>query len=64
MLVSSDDRRVLAPDLAGAVAHARVDPTFGDALCMMRCAGRSLPADMVWLRHDLGGCDWAVDHAG
>ena len=31
---------------------------------MMRCAGRSLPADMVWLRHDLGSCSWTGDHAG
>jgi hypothetical protein len=51
-----DEIRRLAPDLAGAVAQAGVNPTL---------TGRELQnalRSVIPSRH--GSCDWTVDHAG
>ena len=55
-LVSQAERPVLAPDLAGTVAHAGVDPTL---------EGRALQdALRAAIAHRRGSCWWDVDHAG
>jgi hypothetical protein len=52
----SNERHAIAPDLAGAVAQAGVDPTL---------EGRALQDALrraIAIRR--GYCDWTVDHAG
>src|SRR5215204_5965035 len=50
------DRPVLAPDLAGTVAYAGVDPTL---------EGRALQDALLReIGHRRGYCWWDVDHAG
>jgi hypothetical protein len=54
--VSARNRSVLAPDLAGAVAQAGVDPML---------AGRALQdALRSAIATRRGYCSWDVDHAG
>ena len=49
------DRPILARDLAGAVAHAGVDPTLD---------GRALQdALLTAITSRTGSCSWDVDHA-
>ena len=55
-LVSMRDRPVLAPDLAGAVAQAGVDPTLEG-----RALQDALRSAIATRR---GYCSWDVDHAG
>jgi hypothetical protein len=53
---SRAERPVLAPDLAGTVAYAGVDPTL---------QGRALQdALLAAIAHRRGYCWWIVDHAG
>ena len=55
-MVRAHERLVLAPDLAGAVAQAGVDPTL---------EGRALQDALrqaIAMRR--GYCSWDVDHAG
>ena len=55
-LVSTGERPVLAPDLAGAVAQAGVDPSLN---------GRALQdARRRAIATRRGSCSWTVDHAG
>jgi hypothetical protein len=54
--VSSSTRPILAPDLAGAVAQAGVDPTLDD-----RALQDAIRAAIATRR---GYCSWDVDHAG
>ena len=55
-MVSRDERPVLAPDLAGAVEQAGVDPTL---------EGRALQdALRRAIAYRRGSCSWDVDHAG
>jgi hypothetical protein len=54
--VSAADRSVLAPDRAGTVAYANVDPTL---------EGRALQDALrraIAIRRSY--CSWSVDHAG
>jgi hypothetical protein len=54
-LVSDKERPVLAPDLAGTVAQAGVDPTFD---------GRALQDALLGaIAKRRGSCSWTVDHA-
>jgi hypothetical protein len=54
--VNARDRPVLAPDLAGTVAQAGVDPTL---------EGRALQDALLReIAHRRGSCWWDVDHAG
>jgi hypothetical protein len=55
-LVNSRDRPILAPDLAGAMAQAGVDPTREG-----RALHDALRAAIATRR---GYCSWDVDHAG
>ena len=55
-LVRSDDRPVLAPDLAGAVAQAGVDPTL-EAHDLQDAIRRAIATRR-------GSCSWTVNHAG
>ncbi len=54
--MSSDARLTLAPDLAGAVAQAGVDPTLDG-----RALQDALRGAIATRR---GYCSWTVDHAG
>src|SRR5215208_3847967 len=55
LVSKSVDRPVLAPDLAGTVAYAGVDPTL---------EGRALQdALRAAIAHRRGYCWWTVDHA-
>ena len=54
--MSPGDRSILAPDLAGAVAQAGVDPTLEE-----RALQDALRRAIASRR---GYCDWTVDHAG
>ena len=48
--------RLLAPDLSGAIAQVRVDPTL---------EGRALQdAQRAAITTRRGSCSWTVDHAG
>src|SRR5215211_2681573 len=56
LVTKAGDRPVLAPDLAGTVAYAGVDPTL---------EGRALQdALRAAIAHRRGYCSWTVDHAG
>src|SRR5215207_3620857 len=55
LVSTSADRPVLAPDLAGTVAYAGVDPSL---------EGRALQdALRAAIAHRRGYCSWTVDHA-
>ena len=55
-MVSKPERPVLAPDLAGTVAYAGVDPTL---------EGRALQDALLReIAARRGYCWWTVDHAG
>jgi hypothetical protein len=52
----SPEEKILAADLAGAIAQAGVDPTL---------AGRALQDALISAIADRrGSCSWTVDHAG
>ena len=54
--MSANERPILAPDLAGTVAYAGVDPTL---------EGRALQDALLReIAHRRGYCWWDVDHAG
>ena len=52
----SRDHRILAPDLAGAVAQAGVDPTL-EGRALQDALRRAIATRR-------GYCSWDVDHAG
>ena len=54
--MSTQERPVLAPDLAGAVAQAGVDPTL-EGRALQDALRRAIATRR-------GYCDWTVDHAG
>ena len=54
--MSSSTRPILAPDLAGAVAQAGVDPTL-DGRALQDALRRAIATRR-------GYCSWTVDHAG